>query len=411
MLWKLLTATALGWLCAASTAGAATVHMWVRTGISNALIETVKAYNAGHPDQIELTQVPFSQMVQKYAAAIAGGEAPDALSLDLIYTPAFAASGRLQDLTEWAKSLPYFQSLTPSHVRLGTYKGNIYGMPLSVETSIFAWNQDLYKKAGLNPDKAPTSWAEITDNAAKISALGSDTYGFYFSAGGCGGCMIFTFAPLVWGSGAQIISDDGRTVTLDTPQMRKAVDIYRNMVAKRYVPAGAATDNGANFLSFANGNIGQGAIGAFAIGNLVTQYPNVHFGVTLIPSVDGRPSSFSGGDNLVVTKGTRNLKAVQDFLAFIYSMEGQKTMAKYGSLPTRGDLSAEVLKDLDPRLEVAVKAIAVAQTPYTTQFNDLINSANSPWASFTHAAIFDTDVDATFKAAQSAMQQIVDDGQ
>ena len=108
----------------------------------------------------------------------------------------------------------------------------IYGLPLSVETSVFAWNKDLYKKAGLDPEKAPANWDEITANAEKIRALGGDTYGFYFSGGGCGGCMIFTFTPLVWGAGADILSEDGKTATLDTPQMRKAVEIYRNMVEK-----------------------------------------------------------------------------------------------------------------------------------------------------------------------------------
>ncbi len=50
--------------------------------------------------------------------------------------------------------------------------------------------------------------------------------------------MIFTFTPLVWGAGADILSADGKTATLDTPQMRKAVDIYRTMVKKDLVPAG-----------------------------------------------------------------------------------------------------------------------------------------------------------------------------
>src|SRR5262249_26665205 len=146
-----------------------------------------------------------------------------------IYTPAFAAAGQLEDLTDWAKSLPYFNSLSPSHVKLGTYQDHIYGLPLSVETSIFAWNKDLYKKAGLDPDKAPADGGEIPANAAKARALGGDPSGLSFSGGGCGGCMIFPFTPLVWGAGVDILSADGKKATLDTPEMRKAVDIYRNM--------------------------------------------------------------------------------------------------------------------------------------------------------------------------------------
>ncbi|WP_324764465.1 sugar ABC transporter substrate-binding protein (plasmid) [Sinorhizobium meliloti] len=411
MFTKLMAATALISASMISVASAETISMWVRSGIGDSFKEVVKAYNASHEHKVELTEVPFAELVQKYATAIAGGQAPDALSLDLIYTPAFAAAGQLEDLTDWAKALPYFNSLSPSHVKLGTYEDKIYGLPLTVETSIFAWNKDLYKKAGLDPEKAPKTWEEITANAEKIRALGGDTYGFYFSGGGCGGCMIFTFTPLTWGAGADILSADGKTATLDTPQMRKAVDIYRNMVEKDLVPAGAASDNGVNFLSFTNGKIGQQSLGAFAIGTLVTQHPEIDFGVTLIPGVDGKPSSFAGGDNFVVTKGTPKLEEVKEFLEYTYSPEGQKIMAKFGSLPTRGDIANEVLEGLDPRLKVGMEAIAVAQTPYTLQFNDLINSANGPWATFTNAAIYGDDVDGAFSNAQDEMQSIIDAGQ
>ncbi|RVO90015.1 sugar ABC transporter substrate-binding protein [Sinorhizobium meliloti] len=411
MFKKLMAATALISASMISAASAETISMWVRSGIGDSFKEVVKAYNAGHENKVELTEVPFAELVQKYATAIAGGQAPDALSLDLIYTPAFAAAGQLEDLTDWSKALPYFNSLSPSHVKLGTYEDKIYGLPLTVETSIFAWNKDLYEKAGLDPEKAPKTWEEITANAEKIRALGGDTYGFYFSGGGCGGCMIFTFTPLTWGAGADILSADGKTATLDTPQMRKAVDIYRNMVEKDLVPAGAASDNGVNFLSFTNGKIGQQSLGAFAIGTLVTQHPEIDFGVTLIPGVDGKPSSFAGGDNFVVTKGTPRLEEVKEFLEYTYSPEGQKIMAKFGSLPTRGDIANEVLEGLDPRLKVGMEAIAVAQTPYTLQFNDLINSANGPWATFTNAAIYGDNVDGAFSNAQDEMQSIIDAGQ
>lgn len=411
MLKKLLSATCLFSVAMLSTASAETVSMWVRSGIGDSFKEVVKAYNAKGGDTVELTEVPFAELVQKYATAIAGGQAPDALSLDLIYTPAFAAADQLEDMTDWAKSLSYFNSLAPAHVKLGTYEDRIYGLPLSVETSIFAWSKDLYKKAGLDPEKAPATWEEIIANAEKIRALGGDTYGFYFSGGGCGGCMIFTFTPLVWGAGADILSEDSKTATLDTPQMRKAVGFYRDLVAKDTVPAGSASDNGVNFLSITNGRIGQQSLGAFAIGTLVTQHPEIDFGVTLIPGVDGNPSSFAGGDNVVVTKGTARLDNVKAFLEYIYSVEGQKIMAKFGSLPTRSDIADEVLAGLDPRLNVAMKAVSVAKTPYTLQFNDLINSANGPWATFINAAIYGDDVDGAFANAQSEMQSIIDAAQ
>ncbi|RWE04834.1 MAG: sugar ABC transporter substrate-binding protein, partial [Mesorhizobium sp.] len=368
----------------------------------------VDAFNKAHKDQIKLDIIPNAEIIPKYGAAAAGGTAPDALSLDLIYTPSFAAAGQLEDITDWAKSLPYFSSLSPAHVKTGTYKDRIYGLPFSADASVLIWNKKLFKQAGLDPEKGPTNWAEIAADAEKVNALGGDIKGFYFS-GNCGGCNIFTFTPLIWASGGDILSEDGSKATLDSPQLRGAIDLYRSMIKKGLVPEGAQTDTGANFFAaFAGGKIGISPSGAFAIGALNTQYPDIDYGITFLPGKDGGWSSFAGGDNFVVTKGTKKIAVVKEFLDFAYSLEGQTILAKYGSLPVRNDIAKDALKDLDPRYQVAAEAMAKGRTPYSVVFNDLINSANGPWTQMVNEVFFGDDVDGAIANAQDTMQSIID---
>ena len=391
-----------------SAASAETFTLWVRSDGSNFMPRIVEAFNKGHEDKAELQIVPTAELVQKYATAAAGGAAPDALSLDLIYTPSFAAAGQLEDITDLAKSLPYFDKLSPAHVKTGTYKDRIYGLPYSADSSVLIWNKKLFRQAGLDPDKGPTTWAEIATAAEKVAALGGDTKGFYFS-GACGGCNIFTFTPLIWASGGDILTEDGSKATLDTPQMRDAIAFYRDMVKKGLVPEGARTDTGSNFFAaFARGNIGLAPSGAFAIGALNTQFPDIDYGVTFLPGKTGGWSSFAGGDNFVVTKGTTKLKAIKAFLDFSYSLEGQTLLARYGSLPVRSDISGEALKDLDPRYKIAAEAMEKGRTPYSVVFNDIINSLNSPWAQMVNEVFFGDDVDGSLANAQETMQGIID---
>ena len=89
----------------------------------------------------------------KLGAAIAAGAGPDGAALDLIYMPTFASTGSLEDITSFIKAQPYFAALSPSHIRLATYKGEIYGVPLLPDASIIAYNKDLFVKAGLDPNK------------------------------------------------------------------------------------------------------------------------------------------------------------------------------------------------------------------------------------------------------------------
>ncbi len=384
------------------------ISMWSRSTSEAFMPGLIKAFNEKHKTQIELQIVPSSEMVQKYATAAAGGSAPDFVSLDLVYAPAFAKSGVLEDLTDLAKSLPYFEHLSKAHVGTGTYEGRIYALPMSADASVLLWNKRLFKEAGLDPEKGPTNWAEIEAAAGKVNALGGDVRGFYF-AGACGGCNAFTFMPLIWASGGDILVDDGKRATIDTPEMHDAINFYRDLVAKGYVPESAKTDSGKNFFGgFATDKIGISPIGAFAIGNLVKNYPTVDFGVTFIPGKDGGKASFAGGDNFVVTGGRDNMKAVKEFLDFVYSLEGQTMLAAGGSLPTRGDIAAEAVEALDQRYKTATEAMAIGRTPSSPVYNDIVNSATGPWKQMLNEVFFGDDVEASVAKAQATMQSILD---
>jgi len=394
-------------------AQAETFSLWVRSDGSEFMPKLVEAFNAKGEDKAELQIVPVNELVQKYAIAAAGGSEPDALSLDLIYTPSFAQAGQLKDMTEFAKSLPYYDQLSKAHLTVGTYDGKIYGMPFSADASVLVWNKNLFEEAGLDPDKGPSTWKEIREDAAAVGAIGDDTYGFYFS-GNCGGCNIFTFTPLIWASGGNLFEDEGTKATVDTPQMKAAIEFYRGMVKDGLVPAGSQTDAGSNFFAaFAGGNIGITPSGSFAIGALNNQYPDLEYGVTYLPGEDGGWSSFAGGDNIVVSVKTEEEKmpAIKAFIEFAYSAEGQKILAQNGSLPVRRDVAEQALEGLDARYMIAADAMDKGRTPYSPVFNDLINSRNGPWVTMLNKAFYADsaeEVQDAIDEAQNEMQSIID---
>lgn len=385
-----------------------TLEMWARTDVQNFLPQVVEAFNATHDVKIEVQFIPPGELVQKFATAAAGGTAPDILSLDLIYTPAFAAAGQLADLTDLAQGLPYFDQLSPAHIQAGTYDGRVYGLPFSADSSVLLWNKDLYARAGLDPEDGPSNWEEIIAQATAVRGLGGDVYGYYFS-GACAGCNAFTFLPYIWAQGTDIVSEDGTQANIDTPEVRGAVELYRTLLAADAIPPSAETDTGASFFSaFATGNIGIATSGAFAIGILNSQYPDMNYGVTYIPGPDGTPSSFGGGDNFVVTATTTNMEAVSQFINHIYSPEMQTLMAQFGSLPVRGDVAEAALSGVDIRYGVATEAMAQGRTPSTVVYNDIYNSATGPWLQFLQEAIYGDDVDEAAAIAQETIQSILD---
>ena len=387
---------------------AVTLQMWSRDSNQDFLRELVDMWNGSHTNQIELTIIPAADFVTRVGVASAGGEAPDLLPIDLIYVPAFAKAGNLTEIGDFIDSLPYADQLSPSHMRLGEYDGGRYAVPFAAEGSVLLYNKGLFEQAGLDPEAPPTTWDEIYTDATAITALGDGNYGFYFS-GACAGCNAFTYLPLLWASGADILSDDGLTATVDTPEMRAALEFYKKMWDEGLIPPGAQADTGTDFLgAFLTGKIGMAGSGAFSIATLKNDHPEIDFGLTFLPGQDGGKSSFAGGDSIAITSSSTHAAEAFEFISWVLSDEIQLQMfAARGQLPLRADLIDNEYSQQDPRLITNAEAMNLGKTPYSFVYNQLFNDANGPWLTMIQTAVFQGDVDGAITTAQQAFTDIL----
>ncbi len=401
----LLAATSLN-------AHAAEIALWARSRTEGYVTPLVKAFNETHSDKVTLNLIPNEQFVAKLGTAIAGGTPPDLMSIDLIYVPAFARAEQLTDITAQAKALPYFDKLMASHLRLATFEAKLYGVPFSAEGSFLMYNKALFRRAGLDPDKPPQSWGELTAAAEKITALGDGNYGFYFP-GNCAGCNVFTFLPAIWADGGDILSEDGQKATLNQPAVAAALAWYHDMWARKLVLPSARTDGGENWTSSpATGKVGMWPGGAFTLAALKRTAPTLDIGVTFIPGAKpGQVASFAGGDSIAIPKGSKNVKLAWEFIQWSFSPEVQvEILAKNGAVPVRTDLADNTYTAQDPRLLIAAKAMAMGRTPYSFVYNDLFNSPQGPFLRMLQKGVFDGDVSGAVRDAQTAFTQIIDTG-
>lgn len=374
------------------------------------LVEKVLAkWNETHDVKIEATFVPYNDFSPKLAAVIASGESPDILAVDLIAVPLLAAQNQLTDITELVAQLPFYDSLSPSHMRLGAYGGKQYALPFTAEGSVLVYNKGLFRQAGLDPDKPPTTWAELEDYAKKIDALGEDIYGYYFS-GACAGCNAFTYLPFIWANGGDILNEDGTEATVDTPEVRAALEFYRRLWEEGVIPPGAQTDNGADFLNaFATGKIGIAGTGAFSIATLKNDFPDIDFGLTPIPGTEGGSSSFAGGDSIAIPAGSRYVAEAFEFITWALSDEVQvDIIAQGGGLPVRIDQVENEYSKADPRYVVVGNAMYTGRTPYVIPYIEIFNNPNGPWLAMIQKAVFEGDIDGAIAEAQEQMTAILE---
>ncbi|MBK8022677.1 MAG: sugar ABC transporter substrate-binding protein [Chloroflexi bacterium] len=387
---------------------AVTLQMWSRDSNQAFLRELVDMWNADHANQIELTIIPAADFVTRVGVASAAGEAPDLLPIDLIYVPQFAQAGNLVEIGAFIDALPFADQLSASHVHLGEYDGGRYAVPFAAEGSVLLYNKGLFEAAGLDPEVPPTTWDEIYEAAKAITALGDDTYGFYFS-GNCAGCNAFTFLPLIWASGGDVLTDDGLTATVDSPEVRAALEFYKKLWDEGLVPPGAQADTGNDFLNaFLTGKIGMAGSGAFSISVLKNDHPEIDFGLTFLPGQEGGVSSFAGGDSIAITSSSQDPEAAFEFISWGLSEEIQLEMfAARGQMPLRADLIDNEYSQQDPRLITNAEAMNLGKTPYSFVYNQLFNDTNGPWLAMLQTAIFQGDVDGAIANGQAGFTAIL----
>jgi multiple sugar transport system substrate-binding protein len=286
----------------------------------------------------------------------------------------------------------------------------MYAVPTLPDASVIAYNKDLFAKAGLDPEKGPASLTEVAEDAKKITALGDDTYGFFFVASS-GSWQVYTFTPHVWAAGADLLSEDGRTATIDTPALRGTLALYNQMWKDGTIHPTSRSGNGSDAVAaFASGKVGVLMTGSYIVNLLTSQYPDVNFGIVPISGPDGGQSSFAGGDALTLIKGIspERKKIAEAFVDFYMQPAQQVFITKESGMPPRMDVADEAYAQFDPRNLIAYNILASAKTPYTFASDELFVSRTGPWLNLLNRAIFDGDIDGAITAGQAEFTKILE---
>ena len=405
--------TAVAALLAQSPASAEPLQMWERSGGNESFVDLlVAAWNEKNPDRpIEITHFPSPEMVPKLAQAIASGDVPDLMGLDLIYGPQFEAAGQLTDITDMMKDWPELRTASPGHMMVSTYEGRIYGVPLYADVSVLYWNKRLFREAGLDPEVGPKTLGEIEEMARKITGVEEGAFG-YFLAGNCAGCNIFTFAPLIWANGGTVEPKDAVDEPLQGEAVKEVFEWARKMHKEGLINPSARAVSSEDFhLQLATDKIGIFGSGNFNLALLKDQnapmFDNV--GVTLLPGFEeGQTASFAGGDIVTIPKGSKRVEDAVDFMKFILSDEAQLELyARNLNMTTRGDMTDNEYFKANPLVQDVAKALTVGRTPYTLKFFELINSPQGPWLQGLQRVYFTDDpIDTIIADMKSQMTAI-----
>ncbi|MBX6384373.1 MAG: sugar ABC transporter substrate-binding protein [Microbispora sp.] len=373
----------------AGSDGPVTITMWTRAATQAQSQRLVDAYNATHKNQVKLTVIPTDNYQPRIAAAAGAKQLPDIFASDVVFVPNYTSQGLFLDITDRIAKLPFKDSLAPSHMRLGTYEGRQYTLPHTLDLSVWFWNKDLYKKAGLDPEKGPTTLKEFAEQATTIQEkLGKDgkVHGTFFG-GNCGGCYVFTFWPSVWAAGGEVLNEDGTQSLVDKPPMTDVFAIYRELYEKGITGPTTKEEQGPTWTGFfPKGEIGVMPMPSTTLGSMPA---DMKIGVAPIAGPDGGESTFVGGDSIGISATSQHPDEAWDFLAWTVSDEAQiEVVAKNKDVVARTDLADNKYSSADPRVVLINSLVAKGRTPYALKFGQTFNDPQGPWLRLAREAVF-----------------------
>ena len=389
--------------------------MWTRAATQARAEPLVKAYNASHKNQIELTIIPSDDYNTKVSTAAAANGLPDILSGDVVFMPNWTSAGLFQDLTSRIDALPFKDAIAPGAIDASTWDGKKYGLPFVMDLSVWMYNKKLFKEAGLDPDKPPTTLAEFAAAARAVAKLGGDVSGTFFG-GSCGGCGVFTWWPILWADGQQVMSPDGKTSLLNSDSAKELYKTFADMVTDgTALMPDSKTEAGPTWTGyFPKGTIGIMPMPASLAGVANENLADADIGVTPIAGIKGGQSTFVGGDAIAITKNSKAVDQAWNFMTWLEGEDAQvnviakpATEGGLGAVVSRTDLADNKYSSADPRLVMFNTIAGEGVTPFAVNFNAAFNDPQSPWIKMYRDAIFNGADSATIDTENDAITSVL----
>lgn len=328
-------------------------------------------YSIGH---VSLARSPDQQRLQLSRRLTGHDDTLDVMALDVVWTAEFAEAGWALPLSDDPSGLSESDATVdtlPGPLMTATWKHRVYGAPITTNTQMLWYRADLVRQP-------PRDWAAMVAEAARLQAAGEPSW-IAVQANEAEGLVVW-FNTLLVSAGGQVLSEDGKRVTLtDTPQHRAAtvaaLTILRSVAtAPGADPSITRSDEGSARLALEQGksalevnwpyvfasmleNAVKGGVAflplnrepelAGSINSIGTFAPTDEqfsrayaasqqvFGFARYPGVvAGQPAKVTiGGLNLAVASTTRHRREAFEAVRCLRNLQNQKYVAIEGGLP------------------------------------------------------------------------------
>lgn len=360
--------------------------------------DAIENFKKDNPDtKIKVVNKPGMDVFDAYKISLNDDSTrPDIAILDHVYTQSLAHDNLIADLS--AMGADTLKTKYPDAIyNANTYNNKAYALPLSANTVIMMYNKNILDLAGVT--EIPTTYEELLSACQKIKEKGKIPFAQ----------PIDTFAAMQFVAdvakvGGKIVSDDYKTILLDSQPVVKAVNDWKKFTDLGYANKVAFEED-----KFYNGQVAFIEMGSWNISKVTGATSRFDCGFAEVVKIDGNLPNYSGLGlySLAISQKSNKKEAAFKF-------------AQYLSTNTEVQLAFNKAKNLLPVTNEALSDSYYADdailSKYASQMQKLVSRPGTPvWPDLEQAivtllrsSILNNNVEGAIKSAQNEAQAACD---
>ncbi|MFA7657870.1 MAG: sugar ABC transporter substrate-binding protein [Candidatus Gastranaerophilaceae bacterium] len=330
-----------------------------------------------NPDvKVDLIHIPQNYF-QKIHLLFASNLAPDVIFINNLYLPVYANAGVLQELKSRTVEKPI--SLTVSKKNHSTfrpfnhsifynkaldalsYDGKLYAIPRDVSNLVIYYNKDLFDKYKVPYPKANWTFKDFLAVAQRLTKDTNndgkrDIWGVSFEED-----PPLFYLPYLMSEGGGVLSDDLKTLIIDTPQSQKGLRFYADLRNKYHVaPTKAESASATMAQLFLQGKLAMQVSGRW----LVPKYredAKFNWDVINFPRGDKGSVVPLDASGWAISKSSKHKEEAAKLVEFLASKKSIEKFTRSGLIvPARVDVAEGEFLDRDS----AIKNCSSYLTPH-----------------------------------------------
>jgi sn-glycerol 3-phosphate transport system substrate-binding protein len=324
-----------------STGGTVYLRMYYPVGVAGSLAQLMdglveefnKAQNEVYVESIFAGG--YMEAMDKAQTAFLAGNPPELAVLDapnLLTLMDIDAVVPLDEYIAKEGGEAYIANFLEGFMKIARYDGKIWSIPWQRSTPIMYFNRDAYTEVGLDPEKAASTWDELTSYSQKLTA--TDSGGNVTRWGVLIPNDYWLVKPLLLQAGGEADNEAGTYIAVDTEEMR-VVYRFLNKLAYQLKVTTGVTPWSQSVSDFATGKTAMlyHSTGAMTYIRNSTTYD---FGAAYLPKYKRQVNIEGGGNFFIFKTDERRQAAAWKAIKWLTGPENTaKWSAGSGYIPVR----------------------------------------------------------------------------